>query len=110
MLTPAIRASSTSAPLVIIENAFSTQFCVPPFLNFALLRSEMTTGLPVLCVIIVGACPNTGLAAAAAMPADTLVTNVRREMGGVMRVPPGAVSLLLTDPRSPVHDDGRSSI
>jgi len=33
MLTPAISASSTSAPPVIIENAFSTQVCAPPFLT-----------------------------------------------------------------------------
>jgi hypothetical protein len=35
MLTPAISASSTSAPPAIISKAFSTQFCVPPLRNFA---------------------------------------------------------------------------
>ena len=55
MLTPAIRASSTSAPPVIIANAVSTQVFAPPFLNLLPLLDETTTGLTLFGVIIVGA-------------------------------------------------------
>ena len=46
MLTPAISASSTSEPCVIIVNAFCTQVTSPPFLKpLPLADEEMTTGL-----------------------------------------------------------------
>ena len=44
MLTPAIRASSTSAPCVIIVNAFCTHVMSPPFLNLLPLAEAITTG------------------------------------------------------------------
>src|SRR6202795_350543 len=72
MLTPAMSASSTSEPPVIIANAVSRQVFVPPFLNLLPLLEEMTTGLTLFGVIIVGACannvPGTAAAAAAAAP------------------------------------------
>ena len=45
MLTPAISASSTSSPLTIIANAFSTQVLSPPFLNRLPFDDETTMGL-----------------------------------------------------------------
>src|SRR5687768_14738869 len=54
MLTPAMSASSTSEPLVIIVNAFCTAVIVPPFLNRLPLADEITRGLTVLCVRITG--------------------------------------------------------
>ena len=44
MFTPAIRASRTSLPSVIIANARSTHVCGPPFLCSCPLADEMTTG------------------------------------------------------------------
>ena len=74
MLTPAIRASSTSAPPVIIANAVSTQVLLPPFLNLLPLFEETTTGLTLFGVIIVGAWPKRVLGiAAAAAPAAAVV-------------------------------------
>src|SRR5215208_6393968 len=66
MLTPAMRASRTSEPPVIIAKAVSTQVLLPPFLNLLPLFEETTTGLTLLGVIIVGACPKrvAGMAAA----------------------------------------------
>src|SRR5438128_10021680 len=80
MFTPAIRASSTSEPPVIIENAFSTPVCVPPFLNLLPFDDAITTGLTLFGVITVGAWPNSGLDAdAAATPAAVVVfTKSRR--------------------------------
>src|SRR4029079_5660638 len=80
MLTPAISASSTSDPAVIIWNAFSTQVCGPPFLNVLPLLDEMTTGFTLFGVITGGAWPNSvfGTAAAAAAAAVVVWTNSRR--------------------------------
>src|SRR6266700_848385 len=80
MFTPAIRASSTSAPSVINWKAFSTQVCVPPFLNLLPLFEATTTGFTLFGVIIVGACPRSvfGIAAAAAAAAVVAWTNSRR--------------------------------
>src|SRR3984893_14346684 len=58
MLTPAIKASSTSEPRVIREKAFSTQVASPPFLNTLPLAEEMTTGRMPRGAITVGAWPD----------------------------------------------------
>src|SRR5579862_9841376 len=79
MLTPATSASSTSAPAVIIENAFSTHVIVPPFLYRCPLAEEMTVGLTLFFVIAVGAWPKAGVAAAAS-PAVLVTTKSRREI------------------------------
>src|SRR5262249_20947714 len=80
MLTPAISASRTSEPPVIIEKAFSTQVWVPPFLNLLPLLDATTTGFALFGVIIVGAWPNSvfGIAAAATAPAAACHTKSRR--------------------------------
>ena len=80
MLTPAITASSTSAPRVISANAVSMQVLSPPFLKLWPLPEAITTGLTRFLVIIVGACPKAGPAAAAASPAVLVTTNSRREI------------------------------
>src|SRR6185503_1958134 len=73
-------ASSTSAPPVIIENAFSMAVCAPPFLNWFPLLDAMTTGLTLLGVMTVGACPKSvfGMAAAATPAAVVARTKSRR--------------------------------
>jgi hypothetical protein len=80
MVTPATRASSTSAPLVIIPNAFATQ--VMPSASFEVLPlpDATTTGLTLFGVITVGACPKSvfGTAAAATPAAVVVWTNSRR--------------------------------
>src|SRR5207342_1556636 len=80
MLTPAMRASSTSAPPVIIEKAVSTQVLVPPFLYLLPLLAETTIGLTLFGVIMVGAWPKrvAGTDAAAAAAAVVVWTNWRR--------------------------------
>src|SRR4051794_29358884 len=66
MLTPATSASSTSDPAAIIENAFSTQVAVPPFLNRLPLAAATTIGLAERGVMTVGACSKAGATARAA--------------------------------------------
>ena len=79
MLTPAMSASSTSEPLVIMPNAFSTQVTGPPFLNRCPLPEATTIGLTDFGVIIVGAWANAERAAADASPAAVpVLTNSRR--------------------------------
>src|SRR5262245_9174440 len=89
MLTPAMRASSTSAPLVIMEKAVSTQVFVPPFLKRLPFDEETTTGFTLFGVIIVGARPGPDCGSrpwlearsgvAAATPAAVVIcTNWRR--------------------------------
>src|SRR5262249_1685809 len=88
MLTPAVSASSTSDPAVIIWKALSTQVAGPPFLKRFPLAEGMTTGLIVL-VMAASACPDSlesargspssASGAAAAIPAAAVVrTNARR--------------------------------
>ena len=79
MLTPAMSASSTSLPLVIIAKAVSTPVFVPPFLNWWPLSEAITSGLTRL-LITAGAWAEVEVpAAAAASPAAVLVrTNSRR--------------------------------
>src|SRR5438128_1045269 len=55
ILTPAMTESSTSAPDVIISNAFCTHVRLPPFLNRFPFAEEMTTGLTSAGIRIVGA-------------------------------------------------------
>src|SRR5690349_20809767 len=77
--TPATSASRTSAPSVIILNAFATQ--VTPCSSFDRLPFEEATthGCTLLGVIIVGAWPNTVVGTAAAAAAAPVVwTNCRR--------------------------------
>src|SRR5207253_8923186 len=54
MFTPAMTASSTSSPCVIIEKALCTQVRLPPFLNLFPLADEMTKGLTAAGISIVG--------------------------------------------------------
>src|SRR4030095_14886056 len=78
MLTPATSASSTSAPSVIILKARSTQ--VTPCSSFERLPFEdATTHGLVPPVFTAGACPKSGLvAAAAATPAAVVVRTKSR--------------------------------
>src|SRR4051812_3800666 len=58
MFTPAMSASSTSAPSCVISvNAFWTQVMSPPFLNLFPFADAITTGLAVLELVTVGAWP-----------------------------------------------------
>src|SRR6476659_9311049 len=54
MFTPAINASSTSEPCVIIDQAFCKQVMSPPFLNLFPLADEITTGLIDLLGVMFG--------------------------------------------------------
>src|SRR3990172_8282653 len=79
MLTPAMSASRTSVPAVIIEKAVSMQVLLPPFLNRWPFADETTAGFDVLRVIIVGPCANAARGGAAASPAAVpVMTNSRR--------------------------------
>jgi urocanate hydratase len=64
--TPAMTASSTSAPEAIIANAFSTQVSLPPFRYWLPLAEQMTSGLALFGVMTAGAWPNARAGAAAA--------------------------------------------
>src|SRR5207247_1992424 len=77
MLTPAIRASRTSEPPVIISNARATHVRLPPFVNLLPFADEMTTGLTLFGVITVGAWPNSDLGVAAATPATPAVVRTK---------------------------------
>src|SRR2546421_3500019 len=80
MFTPATTASSTSAPWVIIWNAFSTQVTLPPFLNRLPLAAETTTGLTARPATTCGPWAGAGWGAAAATPTAALPrTNDRRD-------------------------------
>src|SRR5436190_16867325 len=85
MLTPAISASSTSEPPVIIWNALATQVWFPPLVNLLPLAEEMTTGLTLFGVITVGPCPelvegrpNTDFGVTATTPATAVVRTKSR--------------------------------
>src|ERR1700730_5652834 len=97
MLTPAIKASSTSEPRVIRENAFSTQVTSPPFLKTLPLAEEMTTGRMPRGAITVGAWPDwpkrpRGTAAARPAVAPAMMKSRRFKLS-VMAPPPGFPSL-----------------
>src|SRR5690606_15905019 len=95
MFTPAITASSTSAPSVIIRNARSTAVSLPPFRNWCPFAEATTTGLAAR-TCTAGARPSakSGLGPArpadAAAPATALVTrNSRRvSLSLIDAVPP----------------------
>ena len=83
MLTPATRASSTSAPSTIIPNAFSTALCGPPFVKRMPLVSEITTGDTDCGVYTMGA-PSRVRGTAPATPAAAAVfTKSRRFICGI---------------------------
>src|SRR4026208_2209730 len=73
MLTPAMRESSTSEPLVIIVNALWTAVVLPPFLKRLPLADAITRGLTALCVRIVGKPEACLLVAARVRPATAPV-------------------------------------
>src|SRR2546429_1607413 len=72
MFTPAMTASSTSSPRVIIEKAFCTQVRLPPFLNLFPLADEMTRGLTAAGISIVGTLLLAAREDATAIPAAAL--------------------------------------
>src|SRR2546430_7250998 len=80
MFTPAIKASSTSAPpCVIIVNAFWTHVMSPPFLNLLPFAEAITTGLTGLEFMTVGACPRSARGVTARVnPPTTLDCTKRR--------------------------------
>ena len=81
MFTPAMSASSTSAPSVIIVQALWTQVISPPFLNLFPFADEITTGLLDLELIIFGLCARSEVEALAASVAPIVVrTKSRRFM------------------------------
>src|SRR5205085_10115987 len=67
MLTPAMSASSTSAPAVIRRKAFCTHVSLPPFLKWLPLADETTAGLTP-CMISAGARPKSLSFAVSARP------------------------------------------
>ena len=72
MATPAIKASSTSEPPVIISNALATQVCPFSFFDLLPFDAAMTSGLTPFD-ITAGAWPNSGRVAAATTPAAVVV-------------------------------------
>jgi hypothetical protein len=88
MVTPAMRASRTSLPAVIIEKAVSTQVFVPPFLKRWPLAEEITTGLARLGVIIVGvwAEARTRATRLAAVPVNTNSRRLILRAIGISRI------------------------
>src|SRR5436189_5712260 len=86
MLTPAIRASRTSAPPVIIWNAFATQVWLPPFVNLLPLADEMTTGLTLFGVMTVGACPKRDFGVAATTPATAVLRTKSRRLSLLIKL------------------------
>src|SRR5690349_17494109 len=73
MFTPAMTASSTSDPPVIIVNALWTAVIVPPFLKRLPFAEEITSGLTALCVRIVGKPAAWFFVAAIVRPATALL-------------------------------------
>src|SRR5256714_12440137 len=68
MLTPAMSASSTSAPAVIRRKAFCTHVSSPPFLKWLPLADETTAGLTP-CRITAGGRPQSFFFPGSARPA-----------------------------------------
>jgi hypothetical protein len=85
IFTPAITASSTSAPCVIIANAFCTAVMSPPFLKRLPFAEEMTMGLTSLWTRMFGNWSTDAFVPARVSPAKALVrTKSRRLIGLVM--------------------------
>src|SRR5215510_4129677 len=80
MLTPAITASRTSAPLVIMVKALCTAVMLPPFLNRLPLAEEITKGLTALCLRIIGKPLTSPFGVASASPATALVRMKSRRL------------------------------
>src|SRR6185369_9285475 len=81
MLTPAISASRTSDPPIIIVKAFSTHVTVPPFLYLLPFADEMTIGFGPFCVMTAGPRPVEVRGAVSARPAAAPVrTKSRRDV------------------------------
>src|SRR4051794_28188106 len=78
MFTPAMSASRTSAPSVIIVNAFWTHVMSPPFLNLLPFADAMTSGLDALGLPTGGACAKRDRAAPAARVAPVVVRATSR--------------------------------
>src|SRR5262245_7524487 len=77
MLTPAMSASRTSEPCVIISNAFATHVCPLSFFDRLPFEAAITSGLTPP-VFRAGDWPNSGLAAAITPAALVVWTNSRR--------------------------------
>src|SRR6266446_7739022 len=95
MFTPAINASSTSAPAcVIMVNAFCTQVRSPPFLNLLPLADAITTGLIDFEFMIVGGCAKSVRGATAMVkPATALERTKRRLFMSDQTTPGGTVTI-----------------
>src|SRR5882724_7665031 len=72
IFTPAITASSTSAPWAIIVNAFCTAVTSPPFLKRLPFADETTIGLTALCTMMFGNWSTEALVPARVSPATAL--------------------------------------
>src|ERR1051325_10917825 len=73
MLTPAMTASRTSAPSVIIVKALCTAVIGPPFLNLLPFADEITKGLTEPCLRIIGKPVTSFWVVAIARPATALL-------------------------------------
>src|SRR2546428_13044273 len=81
MFTPAINASSTSAPAcVIMVKAFCTHVRSPPFLNLLPLADAITTGLIDFEFIIVGACAKRARGATATVKPTAALERTNRRL------------------------------
>ena len=81
MFTPAINASSTSAPpCVIMVKAFCTQVMSPPFLNLLPLADAITTGLIDFEFMIVGDCAKNARGAIATVKPATALERTKRRL------------------------------
>src|SRR2546421_4801689 len=95
MFTPAINASSTSAPpCVIMVKAFCTQVRSPPFLNLLPLADAITTGLIDFEFMIVGDCAKNARGATATVkPATALERTKWRLFISDQTTPGGAMTI-----------------
>src|SRR5262245_31254958 len=96
MLTPAMTASSTSEPPVIIVNAFCTAVTLPSCLTRLPLAEEMTSGLTALCWRIIGKAV-TSLAAASVKPATALLRMKSRRLIFFVMVGPNSIRCRTVD-------------
>src|SRR6266508_1805644 len=80
MFTPAITASSTTAPCVIIVNAFCTAVTFPLCLNLFPFAEEITIGLAGLCTRMFGNWSTDDLVPASVSPATAPVRMKSRRL------------------------------